>query len=84
MIKKYRIEQLRNVFGYYGQIASIYYPVDLKSKKYLTFAFIRFLNEKDAQKAQSSLNKTLLGERYMSIQILLFITIYILICNTNM
>jgi RNA recognition motif-containing protein len=58
----YRIENLRNFFGQYGPIGSIYYPVDLKSKKYLTFAFIRFLNEDDAHKAQSSLDNTPLGE----------------------
>mmetsp|Transcript_133 Transcript_133/g.160 ORF Transcript_133/g.160 Transcript_133/m.160 type:complete len:255 (+) Transcript_133:226-990(+) len=61
LTKDTMIENLRNIFGQYGPIGSIYYPVDLKSKTYLTFAFIRFLNKDDACRAQSCLDKIPLG-----------------------
>ena len=52
----YRKEKLKETFGTYGYISSIYYPVNLKTYKTLGFAFVRFLEENDAMNAQESMN----------------------------
>lgn len=54
-------EMLQDLFGHYGEIASIYTPMDLKTRKFRDFAFVRFMNKKDAIAAWQALNDTNLG-----------------------
>lgn len=44
-------ERLEEIFSDFGEISSVYYPVDLKNLKPKGFAFVRYLNQSDAEKA---------------------------------
>ena len=54
-------EMLLDLFGVYGEIASIYVPMDLKTRKFRNFAFVRFMDKGAASKAWSELENVNLG-----------------------
>ena len=54
-------ENLQDLFRQYGELSSIYYPFDLRSRKYRGFAFIRFLRQADAIAAWKDLHNVNLG-----------------------
>lgn len=54
-------EELANVFGQFGEISSIYYPVDLKTLKAKGFAFIRYLSKDSAERAIQSMHLQTIG-----------------------
>ena len=54
-------ENLRDIFRQYGEVASIYYPYDLRNRKYRGFAFVRFLQQRDAETAWQDLHDVNLG-----------------------
>lgn len=54
-------ENLRDVFRQYGEVASIYYPFDLRNRKYRGFAFVRFLQQRDAEAALEDLHDVNMG-----------------------
>ena len=54
-------ENLRDLFKQYGEICSIYYPFDLRTRKYRGFAFIRFLKQEDATAAWRDMHNVNLG-----------------------
>lgn len=49
-------EMLQELFGCYGEIASIYSPMDLKTRKFRNFAFVRFMNKISAIRAWEELD----------------------------
>jgi len=54
-------ENLRDLFKQYGEVCSIYYPFDLRNRKYRGFAFVRFLRQQDAMVAWKDLHNVNLG-----------------------
>ena len=52
----HRPERLREIFSAFGFISTIYYPVDLRSRRTRDFALVRFIEEKDAREAQRRLD----------------------------
>ena len=56
-------EQLRELFGQYGQVESVFIPTDKFTGKPRGFAFVEMSTGEDAEKAQKNLNQTQMGER---------------------
>jgi len=54
-------ENLREIFAPFGEIASIYYPFDLRARAYRGFAFIRYVKQQAAANAWQSLDGVNLG-----------------------
>lgn len=54
-------ENLRDIFKQYGELSSIYYPYDLRNRKYRGFAFVRFIRQQDAITAWKDLHNVNLG-----------------------
>jgi len=54
-------ENLRDLFRQYGEISSIYYPFDLRNRKYRGFAFVRFIRQQDAVLAWRDMHNVNLG-----------------------
>lgn len=54
-------ENLRDIFRQYGEVSSIYYPYDLRSRKYRGFAFVRFIRQADAVTAMRDMHNVNLG-----------------------
>lgn len=52
---------MESIFKEYGEISSIYYPVNLKNLESKGFAFIRYLNKNDAEAAITALNGQVIG-----------------------
>ena len=52
---------LQNLFGVYGEIASIYVPMDLKTRKFRNFGFVRFMDKRAATRAWEELENVNLG-----------------------
>lgn len=62
------IEQLKSVFGKYGDIGDIYIPRDRKHLQSRGFAFIRFWEKRDAEDAMDLLDKSILDGREIRVQ----------------
>lgn len=54
-------EMLQDLFGAYGEIASIYVPMDLKTKRFRNFGFVRFMDKMAALRAWEELENVNLG-----------------------
>jgi len=54
------IENIRDIFKQFGEISSIYYPMNLKTKLYRGFAIVRYLVYNDAERAMNALHNTVL------------------------
>jgi RNA recognition motif-containing protein len=54
-------EKLEEVFSEFGEVSSIYYPMDLKAMQPKGFAFVRYLRRDIAERAQKAMNDTNLG-----------------------
>ena len=54
-------EMLQKLFGAYGEVASIYNPMDLKTRKFRNFAFVRFMKKEAAVRAWEELADVNLG-----------------------
>lgn len=62
------IDQLKSVFGKYGDIGDIYIPRDRKHLQSRGFAFIRFWEKRDAEDAMDLLDKSILDGREIRVQ----------------
>lgn len=63
-------EQLEEIFSEYGEVTSIYYPMDLKTRTPRGFAFVRYADEATAERAVENLHDTNLGSgRNIQVQI---------------
>jgi RNA recognition motif-containing protein len=60
-VHRYSPERLEEIFSEYGEVTSIYFPVDLKSRKPRGFAFVRYGHQGTAELAVKGLNDTNLG-----------------------
>jgi len=54
-------EQLHEVFSQFGEVTSIYYPMDLKARVPRGFAFVRYANQRSAERAREAMDDTNLG-----------------------
>ncbi len=54
-------EMLHKLFGVYGEISNIYMPMDLKTRKFRNFAFVRFVDKICAVRAWKDLDDVNLG-----------------------
>ncbi len=54
------VETIRDIFKQFGEISSIYYPMNLKTKLYRGFAIIRYLECNDAERAMNEMHNTIL------------------------
>lgn len=54
-------ERLDEIFSEFGEVTSIYYPLDMKSRVSKGFAFVRYGNERSALEALERMNNTNLG-----------------------
>jgi RNA recognition motif-containing protein len=54
------IETIRDIFKQFGEISSVYYPMNLKTKLYRGFAIIRYLEYNDAQRAMNEMHNNIL------------------------
>ena len=54
-------EQLDQIFSQFGEVTSIYYPMDLKARIPKGFAFVRYANQRSAERAAEAMNDTNLG-----------------------
>ena len=54
-------EMLQKLFGAYGEVASIYTPMDLKTRKFRDFAFVRYMKKDAAVLAWEELADVNLG-----------------------
>jgi RNA recognition motif-containing protein len=54
-------EMLQKLFGAYGEISNIYMPMDLKTRRFRDFAFVRFLDKRCAMMAWKDLDDVNLG-----------------------
>ena len=52
------VETIRDIFKQFGEISSVYYPINLKTKLYRGFAIIRYLECNDAERAMNEMNNT--------------------------
>lgn len=57
----YSKEQLEQIFSEFGEVTSIYYPMDLKARIPKGFAFVRYANQRSAERAVEATNDTNLG-----------------------
>lgn len=61
-MRVHRPERLEEIFSEFGEVTSIYYPMDLKSRKPKGFAFVRYGHYGPAQRAVESLHDTSISE----------------------
>jgi len=54
-------EQLESIFSEFGEVCSIYYPIDLKTRTHRGFAFIRYSHEGAANLALKNMDDANLG-----------------------
>ena len=54
-------EMLHKLFGAYGEVASIYMPMDMKTRRFRDFAFVRYLDKRCAVLAWKDLDDVNLG-----------------------
>mmetsp|Transcript_2710 Transcript_2710/g.4203 ORF Transcript_2710/g.4203 Transcript_2710/m.4203 type:complete len:232 (-) Transcript_2710:123-818(-) len=54
-------EQLEEIFSEFGEVCSIYYPMDLKRRQPRGFAFVRYGHEATAELAAQNMHDTNLG-----------------------
>jgi RNA recognition motif-containing protein len=55
------IEQIKSIFENFGEISSLYYPINLKEKTPRGFCIIRYLSMDDAKNALETMNDTNIG-----------------------
>lgn len=56
-----RKEKLDELFSQFGEVTSIYYPMDLKARTFRGFALVRYGNRRQAELAAREMNDTNLG-----------------------
>ena len=61
-------ETLRRVFRKYGQVGDVYIPRDRYTKESRGFAFVRFLDKRDAEDAMDVMDGALLDGRELRVQ----------------
>ncbi|XP_019714702.1 serine/arginine-rich splicing factor 2-like [Hippocampus comes] len=61
-------ETLRHVFEKYGRVGDVYIPRDRYSKDSRGFAFVRFLDKRDAEDAMDAMDGALLDGRELRVQ----------------
>jgi RNA recognition motif-containing protein len=61
-------ESLKEKFNAYGEVGDVYIPRKFGSTEPRGFAFVRFLDKRDAEDAQRALDGTLLDGREIRIQ----------------
>ena len=54
-------EMMYKLFGAYGEVSNIYQPMDLKTRRFRNFAFVRFMDKKCAVLAWKDLDDVNLG-----------------------
>lgn len=54
-------EKLEELFSQFGEVTSIYYPMDLKSRTFRGFAFVRYGNRRQAELAAKEMHDANLG-----------------------
>lgn len=54
-------EMMQDLFGSYGEVASIYNPMDLKTRTFRNFAFVRYISKIAAVRAWEELDNVNLG-----------------------
>lgn len=66
----YRItpEELKPIFERYGEVGDIYIPRDRFTKESRGFAFVRFLDRRDAEDAMDKMDGYVLDGREMRVQ----------------
>ncbi|XP_077357804.1 serine/arginine-rich splicing factor 2-like [Festucalex cinctus] len=61
-------ETLRRVFEKYGRVGDVYIPRDRYTKESRGFAFVRFLDKRDAEDAMDAMDGALLDGRELRVQ----------------
>lgn len=61
-------ETLRSVFDKYGRVGDVYIPRDRYTKESRGFAFVRFLDKRDAEDAMDAMDGALLDGRELRVQ----------------
>lgn len=54
-------EELEEIFSDFGEVTSIYFPVDLKTRRPRGFAFVRYVDESQADDAVFQMHNTRIG-----------------------
>lgn len=61
-------DTLRKVFDKYGRVGDVYIPRDRYTKESRGFAFVRFLDKRDAEDAMDAMDGALLDGRELRVQ----------------
>ena len=59
--------ELRDVFERFGKVRDVYMPVDFYTKQPRGYAFVEFLDRRDAADAQADLDRTRVGGRDITV-----------------
>ena len=63
-----RIEDLKEKFGTFGEVGDVYIPRNIRNNEPRGYAFVRFLDKRDAEDAQRGLDNSDLDGRPITIQ----------------
>lgn len=64
----FRIEDLKEKFGTFGEVGDVYIPRNIRNNEPRGYAFVRFLDKRDAEDAQRGLDNSELDGRPITIQ----------------
>lgn len=63
-------------FGNFGKIGDINRPIDLKTRKYRPFIFVRFIRIQDALDAAKNMNHTYLFQKLVTVEFVKKVTYF--------